>query len=111
MRREVFVARTREEAMRLCAPYLGAKYAAYHAWRQDLPPDDRGFDQDFAALVGDRFLTGSPDVAEQILAIRRRLGLNHLVISTEWAGMPHRLVLDTIETIARELIPRVRQGL
>ena len=47
MRREVFVARTRAEAIRLCAPYLGEKYKAYHAWGQDLPPDDSGFDQEF----------------------------------------------------------------
>jgi alkanesulfonate monooxygenase SsuD/methylene tetrahydromethanopterin reductase-like flavin-dependent oxidoreductase (luciferase family) len=112
LRREVFVARTREEALRLCQPYLGAKYAAYHAWDQELPGDDSGLGQDFAGLAADRFLIGSPDeVAEQILAIRRRLGVNHLVMSTEWAGMPESLALETIEMIAKELIPRVRQGL
>ena len=64
------------------------------------------------SLIGDRFLIGSPDeVAEQILAIRRRLGVNHLVMSTEWAGMPESLAVETIEMIAKELFPRVRQGL
>lgn len=112
MRREVFVARTRDEAIRLCAPYLGAKYQAYHSWGQELPADDSGFDQDFASLIGDRFLIGSPDeVAAQILAIHRRLGVNHLVMSTEWAGMPESLAIETIEMIAKELFPRVRQGL
>jgi alkanesulfonate monooxygenase SsuD/methylene tetrahydromethanopterin reductase-like flavin-dependent oxidoreductase (luciferase family) len=112
MRREVFVAKTRDEAMRLCAPYLGAKYEAYHAWRQELPTDDSGFDQTFENLVGDRFLIGSPDeVAEQMLAIHRRLGVNHVVMSTEWAGMPKSLAIETMEMIAKELIPRVRQGL
>jgi alkanesulfonate monooxygenase SsuD/methylene tetrahydromethanopterin reductase-like flavin-dependent oxidoreductase (luciferase family) len=112
MRREVFVAKTRDAAMRLCAPYLGAKYAAYHAWRQELPTDDGGLGQSFESLVGDRFLIGSVDeVAGQVLAIHRRLGVNHLVMSTEWAGMPKSLATETIEMIARELIPRVRQGL
>ena len=112
MRREVFVAKTRDEAIRLCAPYLGAKYAAYHAWRQDMPDDDRGLGQSFDNLITDRFLIGSPDeVAEQILAIHRRLGVNHLVMSTEWAGMPESLATDTIEMIANEVFPRVRQGL
>jgi alkanesulfonate monooxygenase SsuD/methylene tetrahydromethanopterin reductase-like flavin-dependent oxidoreductase (luciferase family) len=112
MRREVFVANTRAEAIRLCAPYLGAKYAAYHAWRQDMPDDDRGLGQDFESLIGDRFLIGSPDeVAEQVVALRRRLGVNHLVMSTEWAGMPESLAVETIEMIAQELFPRVRQGL
>jgi alkanesulfonate monooxygenase SsuD/methylene tetrahydromethanopterin reductase-like flavin-dependent oxidoreductase (luciferase family) len=112
MRRELFVARTRDEAVRLCAPYLGGKYKAYHAWGQDLPPDDSGFDQEFAALIGDRFLIGAPEeVAEQVLTLHRRLGVNHLVMSTEWAGMPESLALETIEMIAAELMPLVRQGL
>jgi probable F420-dependent oxidoreductase len=112
MRREVFVAKTRAEAIRLCAPYLGAKYKAYHSWGQELPADDSGFDQDFESLIGDRFLIGSPDeVAEQILAIHHRLGVNHLVMSTEWAGMPESLAIETIDMIARELFPRVTQGL
>jgi len=112
MRREVFVAKTKAEAIRLCAPYLGAKYAAYNAWRQDMPDDDRGLGQEFHDLIGDRFLIGSPDeVAEQVLALRRRLGINHLVMSTEWAGMPESLATETIEMLAKEVFPQVRQGL
>lgn len=112
MRREVFVARTRAEAIRLCAPYLGAKYAAYHAWRQDMPDDDRGLDQKFEDLIADRFLIGSPDeVAKGMIALHRRLGVNHIVMSTEWAGMPESLASETIEMLAAEVFPRVRQGL
>ena len=36
---------------------------------------------------------------------------DHLVMSAEWAGMPHSLATETIEIIASELIIRVRQGL
>ena len=112
MRREVFVAKTKAEAIRLCAPYLGAKYQAYHAWRQELPDDDSGIAQNFEDMIGDRFLIGSPDeVAEQILALRSRIGVNHLVMSTEWAGMPESLAIETIEMIATELFPRVQQGI
>jgi len=112
MRREVFVAKTRAEAIRLCAPYLGAKYAAYHQWGQDMPDDDKGLGQEFEALARDRFIIGSPDeVAEQMIALNRRLGVNHLVMSTEWAGMPESLAVETIEMLAREVFPRVRQGL
>jgi alkanesulfonate monooxygenase SsuD/methylene tetrahydromethanopterin reductase-like flavin-dependent oxidoreductase (luciferase family) len=112
MRREVFVAKTKAEAIRLCAPYLGAKYQAYHAWRQELPDDDSGIAQNFEDMIGDRFLIGSPDeVAEQILALRSRIGVNHLVMSTEWAGMPESLAVETIEMIATEVFPRVQQGI
>ncbi len=112
MRREVFVARTRDEAIRLCAPYLGAKYKAYHNWHQEMPEGDRGLGQEFEALIEDRFIIGSPDeVAEQIISLHRRLGVNHIVMSTEWAGMPESLAVETIEMMAREVFPRVRQVL
>jgi len=112
MRREVFVARTREEAFRLCAPYLGKKYAAYHQWGQDMPGDDRGLGQEFTALAQDRFFIGSPDeVAEQMIALNRKMGINHIVMSTEWAGMPESLAIETIDMLAREVFPKVRQAL
>jgi alkanesulfonate monooxygenase SsuD/methylene tetrahydromethanopterin reductase-like flavin-dependent oxidoreductase (luciferase family) len=77
-----------------------------------MPDDDRGLGQEFDDLIGDRFLIGSPDeVAEQMLALRRRLGINHLVMSTEWAGMPESLAAETIEMLAKEVFPQVRQGL
>ena len=41
----------------------------------------------------------------------RRLGVNHLVMSTDWAGTPESLAAETIEMLAKEAFPRVRQGL
>jgi alkanesulfonate monooxygenase SsuD/methylene tetrahydromethanopterin reductase-like flavin-dependent oxidoreductase (luciferase family) len=77
-----------------------------------MPAGDSGLGQEFASLIGDRFLIGSPDeVAEQMIALHRRMGVNHLVMSTEWAGMPESLATETIEMIAAEVFPRVRQGL
>lgn len=114
MRREVFVAPTRADALRLCAPYLGAKYAAYASWGQDkaMAAGDNNLDQAFDELAGDRFIIGSPDeVAGQILDLNRTLGVNHLVMSMEWAGMPASLTADTMELFATEVIPRVRQGM
>jgi hypothetical protein len=32
-------------------------------------------------------------------------------MSSEWAGMPESLALETMELIAKELFPRVRQAL
>jgi alkanesulfonate monooxygenase SsuD/methylene tetrahydromethanopterin reductase-like flavin-dependent oxidoreductase (luciferase family) len=113
MRREVFVARTKEEALRLCGPYLKKKYDAYHDWGQDnqMPEGDNNLSQGFDDLVGDRFLIGSPDeVTEQILGLRSGLGINHLVISVEWAGMPQALVMETMQMFAEEVMPRVREA-
>jgi alkanesulfonate monooxygenase SsuD/methylene tetrahydromethanopterin reductase-like flavin-dependent oxidoreductase (luciferase family) len=112
-RRELFVAKTREEAMRLCKPFLAAKYKAYHEWGQDkaMPEGDNDLGQDFDDLVRDRFLVGSPDeVAEQILNLNRKTGLNHLILSMQWGNMPQSMVLDTISMVAEEVFPRVRNG-
>ena len=112
-RREVFVARSRSEAIRLCAPFLAAKYKAYHEWGQDraMPDDDNDLGADFEDLIRDRFLLGSPDeVAEQMLALNRATGINHLIMSVQWPGMPQSLVLDELHMLAEEVFPKVRQG-
>lgn len=114
MRREVFVARTREEAERLCRPHLEAKYNAYHQWGQDkqMPEGDNDFGVTFEELAGDRFLFGSPDeVAEQIVKLNRTLGVNHLIMSTQWPGMDQGLILDTMHLLAEEVFPKVRKAL
>jgi len=114
MRRELFVAKSKQEAMRLCGPYLKAKYDAYAAWGQEkeMPSDDNQLARAFDELAGDRFLIGSPEeVAEQILNLNRRLGVNHLVMSIEWAGMPQSLVFETMQLLAEEVRPKVLQGM
>ncbi len=113
MRREVFVAETRAEALRLCGPYLAAKYRSYRDWGQHHEmPDDDGLAEAFDELVGDRFLIGSPEeVAEQIVGLGRRLGVNHLVMSVQWPGMPHALALETMRMLAEQVFPKVRAAL
>jgi alkanesulfonate monooxygenase SsuD/methylene tetrahydromethanopterin reductase-like flavin-dependent oxidoreductase (luciferase family) len=113
-RREVFVARTRDEAIRLCRPYLAVKYRVYHEWGQDraMPAGDNDLGQDFEDLLRDRFLLGSPDeVADQLIDLHRRTGINHVIVSVQWPGMPQSLVLETIEALAVEVFPRARQVL
>jgi alkanesulfonate monooxygenase SsuD/methylene tetrahydromethanopterin reductase-like flavin-dependent oxidoreductase (luciferase family) len=112
-RREVFVARSRAEAIRLCAPYLSAKYEAYQQWGQNkaMPAGDDDLALEFDDLIRDRFLLGSPDeVAEQMLALQRATGINHLIMSVQWPGMPQSLVLDELQLLAEEVFPRVRHG-
>jgi alkanesulfonate monooxygenase SsuD/methylene tetrahydromethanopterin reductase-like flavin-dependent oxidoreductase (luciferase family) len=112
-RREVFVARSREEAIRVCAPYLGAKYAAYQQWGQNeaMPAGDNDLGVEFDELLRDRFLLGSPDeVADAILRLHRATGINHLIMSVQWPGMPQNLVLDELHMLAEEVFPRVRRG-
>src|SRR6267154_4026621 len=113
MRREVFVAPTRAEAIRRAQPYLEEKYKAYRAWGQDkVMPAGDDFDHGFAELLEDRFLFGSPiEVAEQMIRLNRRLGVNHIVASVHWPGMPNSLALDQLQILAEEVMQQVRRGL
>lgn len=110
MRREVFVAESREEALRLCGPYLKKKYDSYHEWGQDkaMPEGDNDFGVSLDSLLDNRFILGAPDdVAEQIAHLAKRLGVNHLIISLQWPGMPHAMALDTMRLMAEEVFPKV----
>jgi alkanesulfonate monooxygenase SsuD/methylene tetrahydromethanopterin reductase-like flavin-dependent oxidoreductase (luciferase family) len=113
MRREVFVAPSRAEAIRRAQPYLEEKYKAYRAWGQDkVMPAGDDFDHGFDDLLQDRFLLGSPaEVAEQMISLNRRLGVNHIVASVHWPGMPNSLALDQLQILAEEVMPQVRRGL
>ncbi|MEM7253210.1 MAG: LLM class flavin-dependent oxidoreductase [Pseudomonadota bacterium] len=113
MRRELFVARTREEAFRLCRPSLEMKYQAYQQWGQDkeLPEGDNSFDKMFEELVEGRFIIGDPnEVTEEIISLCRPTGVNHLIISIHWPGMENQVALDAMQLFAEEVMPRVREA-
>ncbi len=112
-RREVFVAKTREEAIRLCQPFLAEKYKAYDQWGQGkvMPEGDNDLGVEFDELIRDRFMLGSPDeVAEQILTFHKATGINHLIMSVQWPGMPQNMVLDVMHMLAEDVFPKVWQG-
>jgi len=114
IRREVFVARTREEAIDICRPYLEDKYKTYHAWGQSkaMPEGDNNLGQELDELLKDRFLIGSPEeVTERLVNLGRETGVNHVVMSVQWPGMPQNLVLDTMHLLAEEVFPKVRAAL
>jgi alkanesulfonate monooxygenase SsuD/methylene tetrahydromethanopterin reductase-like flavin-dependent oxidoreductase (luciferase family) len=107
------VARSRDEAIQLCTPFLEAKYQAYEQWGQSkvMPKGDNNLGVEFDEMIKDRFLLGSADeVAEQMLTLHRTTGINHLIMSVQWPGMPQSLVLDELHMLAEEVFPRVRKG-
>lgn len=110
--REMFVADTREEAMRRAGPPLAAKYAAYRSWGQDqvMPAQDH-FDRGFEELAADRFLIGTPDqVVEQIVRIRKRFGVTYLCAGVHLAGMSHAEAKEQMHRIAEQVLPCVAQA-
>jgi alkanesulfonate monooxygenase SsuD/methylene tetrahydromethanopterin reductase-like flavin-dependent oxidoreductase (luciferase family) len=112
--REIFVARTRAEAVRLARPYLEEKYKVYQQWGQQkaMPKGDDDLSLAFDELTRDRFLLGSSDeVTEQIVGYNQRLGVNSMILSVHWVGMPHSQVVDTLNLFASEVMPKVAQAL
>ncbi len=113
MMREVVVAKSRDEAMRMAEPFLKAKYDAYHEWGQDkvMPKGDDNLGLVYDELVRDRFLFGSPEeVSGQIIDIVKRFGVNHFVFGVQFPGMPQSMVLDQMQMLAEEVFPAVRAG-
>ncbi|MDE2006028.1 MAG: LLM class flavin-dependent oxidoreductase [Rhodospirillales bacterium] len=107
MAREVFLAPSREEALRIVRPALEAKYRSYREWGQDkaMPAEDH-FDRDFESLANDRFLLGTPaEVTEQLLALNRRFGVNYFVVCTHLPGTPHTQAMEQLEMFATEVMP------
>jgi hypothetical protein len=48
--------------------------------------------------------------AEPLIDLQRRFGVNHLVASLHWPGMPNSLALDQMRILAEEVMPAVRSG-
>jgi len=110
IRRELFVAKDHETALRTCLPYLERKYQTYVAWGQSeaLPQGDT-LDLPFDELRDERFIIGTPDeCVEQLLKYRERLGANHFLLRVQWAGMPQGQVLDAIALFGERVIPLLR---
>jgi N-methylhydantoinase A/oxoprolinase/acetone carboxylase beta subunit len=64
--------------------------------------------REIAAATGE---TRSPEeVAEQMLQLHQATGINHLIMSVQWPGMPQGLVLDQLHRLAEEVFPLVRHG-
>ena len=114
MMREIFVARTREEAIEIARPYLEAKYKTYHEWGQDkaMPEGDNDLGLAFEELLDDRFVFGSVDeVVEQLIALQKPIGFNVLFCGIQWLGMPHARVTEQMHIMAEEVLPKLRQGI
>ena len=76
-----------------------------------MPAGDNDFGVDFDSLVRDRFLLGSPEeVAMQIVNLNRATGINHLIMSVQWPGMPQAMVLEVLHLLAEEVLPLVENA-
>ena len=106
--KDVCVAPSDEEALRLARPYLKAKYEAYIDWGQsDVLPGTDTLRREFTELTeGGRFVLGSPSTCATLLADHvNRLGADYLVCRLQWPGMPQAQVLHSMRLLATEVVP------
>ncbi|MQA85534.1 MAG: LLM class flavin-dependent oxidoreductase [Streptosporangiales bacterium] len=110
--REIYCAPTRERALELAMPYLANKYQVYAEWGQDtVMPDRESFRVPYEELEKGRFIVGSPDdCLEQLLPWRDKLGVNHFVFRTDWAGMPVDDAIRSVDLLSREVLPVLRES-
>ncbi|MFQ5899608.1 MAG: LLM class flavin-dependent oxidoreductase [Candidatus Methylomirabilia bacterium] len=109
MMREISVAESRAEAIRMARPYLEKKYQAYVQWGQHraLPRDD-DMTQAFEDLIRDRFILG--DAAECAAEIHRSVaatGATTMLFRVHWPGMPHHAVTRAMRLLAEKVRPRL----
>ena len=46
-----------------------------------------------------------------MVTLAQETGVNHVVMSVQWPGMPQELVLDTMHRLAADVFPKVRAAL
>lgn len=110
--KEVFCAKDRATALELAGPYLEGKYRDYAKWGQDkvMPDKDEDFNAPFEELAKGRFILGSPEECyEGLKPYWEEFGVNHLLIRTNWAGMPLYNSLSSMRLISDELLPQLRK--
>jgi alkanesulfonate monooxygenase SsuD/methylene tetrahydromethanopterin reductase-like flavin-dependent oxidoreductase (luciferase family) len=109
--KELHVALTHEEAIRVARPYVESKYESYAQWGQDqvLPGQD-SFRVSFDELARDRFILGSvEEVIEQIEEHHHRLGANHFLFRVRWPGMEAYHAYRVVELMGDHVLPYFRK--
>lgn len=105
--REVFCARDREAAEEAAAPYLADKYRAYASWGQERAhPGRASLEVPFAELARDRFILGSPsECLAELRSYRDDVGATHVVLRSEWPGLPYEAAKESLRLLAEEVVP------
>jgi alkanesulfonate monooxygenase SsuD/methylene tetrahydromethanopterin reductase-like flavin-dependent oxidoreductase (luciferase family) len=108
--KEVYVAATDEQALRIARPHLEAKYEAYVEWGQsEVLPEGDSLRRPWDELTGGgRFIVGSPETCAALLREHvMRLGVDEVICRVQWPGMAQADVLRSLRLLAEEVRPAV----
>ena len=105
-----FVAKDSSAARESFFPYWIASMERISEERGFPAPTRQTFD-DMTAARGALFVGSPNEVADKIISVHSHLGMDRVGLQMDWSGMPHRLVLESIELFATEVAPQVRTEL
>ncbi len=109
MMREICIADTHDDAVRMARPYLEQKYKAYVQWGQHkaLPGDD-DMTQSFEELAKDRFILGEPSAcADELRRCAESTGANTLLFRFNWPGMPNEVITKSMRLFMEKVQPKL----
>lgn len=110
--RNVFVGRTREEAVRAAGPFLTASYEGFGRsglFSEVLKEEVSAVDYELASA---RAVIGSvEDVAAELTRFVRLTGANVIFARSQWLGIPASAVNRSLELLGTEVLPLVRSEL
>jgi alkanesulfonate monooxygenase SsuD/methylene tetrahydromethanopterin reductase-like flavin-dependent oxidoreductase (luciferase family) len=111
--RNIVVAPDRGTAVRDVGPSIAESYRIFGDWGLfSGVAGDANTHPEFADLIADRFIIGSPEeCATQIADLMLATGCNRLVTRIQWVGMDHKHVMRTIELLGDKVSPLVDKAL
>ena len=108
--REIFCAPTRAQALELGVPSLAAKYVSYASWGVNQVQPKLDAKQAFSAMAKNRFILGSPeDCYRELEPYAKKHGVNHLILRTQWTGLPLSSALLSMRMLSQEVLPALRR--
>lgn len=105
-----FLAKTSQEAKDIFYPYWRTSMTKIAAERGFTAPSRLGFDSQTARRGA--IFAGSPnEVADKMIALHGHLDYDRHALQMDWSGLPHDLVMRSIELLATEVMPQVRAAI
>ena len=102
----MFIAETREEAIRIARPHVEWLYRDRAALGHDreLPQADR-IDVSFEQVLEGRFIIGSPEECIAEIKKYQELGVEELILRCQWPGMPNQDSIRAVELFGEKVMP------
>lgn len=105
-----FLAATSQEAKETFYPYWRTSMTKIAAERGFTAPSRLGYDSQTARRGA--IFAGSPnEVADKMIALHGHLAYDRHALQMDWSGLPHALVMRSIELLATDVMPQVRAAI